>query len=717
MVDNPFPIIAFLQTGSLFLGKYEIIEPPVLLQNVSSNYKRKYKHAILNVKPMLEEAGRLTFELIALTGMQGDRSFRQNYFREIVLKNKLSKDQVDEFGELPGGILYKKIIGLQKGQFSLESYLQQRQKRTSKFFNNKKGSKLVCISEREAIDLGMRLLQELETLHNFNVLHSNIHPSSVYLRENDISQLAFIDLELAIWEQMQILNTESTYFQQLPEDKYDIAFRDARYLSPEHIELAEEYRRSSRIPKQDITQQCDLYSIAAIMFRAITGLPPAQFSYETEDHPALTQTRNMLSDWEIPSAFKNLCISNGMCNFLIRGLAKSTSIRHKSIADFRKDLVKLKEDLNNLPEILLQGLEHVETTADSMFEDHYILDLRDKNLTDFSLEYLNKFILESRVPNLRIFGGCLPLSALKENRIQILDLSNQKIFAEDSRILAYFLSVNSSLKVIDLSKNPLAYRAKQYKDNEPTDIKNAALEIGVEELINALSQHSNLIEIRLAYVEIGQNLSEKLSNSIKLNTHLELIDLSYCNMGAIGSRSISRLCISLINLAYLNFSGNNIGDEGAINMAKVLEVHTSLKELYLDSNNITNAGAEALAQVLTNNFILQKLSILDNHIDTKENDLLVQSVAFNSHYLKLKASNERYGEYAHNLIGESIKRWVLQNKHVIEKLKARLSKFEDELDSKLADILIDSQGNLNLRPIPLKYTYNPGEGTVYFESK
>lgn len=666
---------------------------------------------------MLEETGRLTFELIALTGMHGDRSFRQNYFREIVLKNKLSKDQVDEFGELPGGILYKKILSLEAGQLSLETYLKNRQKQTQKFFSNKKGSKLVCISEREAIDLGMRLLQELETLHTAQVLHSNIHTSSVYLQENDINQLAFIDLELAIWEQMQILNTESTYFQQLPEDKYDITFRDARYLSPEHIELAEEYRRTSRIPKQDITQQCDLYSIAAIMFRSITGVPPAQFSYETEDHSSLSSTRSMLADWEIPQAFHNLCISNGMCNLLIKSLAKNTSIRHKSISEFRTDLVDLKEDLNNLPEILLQGLEHVEAAIESMFEDHYILDLRERDLTDFTLEYLNKFILESRVPNIRIFGGCLPLSALKENRIQILDLSNQRIFAEDVRVLAFFLTVNSSLKVIDLSKNPLTYRAKLFKENDTGGNKNAVLDIGLIELLKAISNQSGLIEIRLAYVEIGPQLAEKLCHSIKLNSGLELIDLSYCNLGPAGSRAVSKLCNQLLNLTYLNFSGNDISDEGAFNMATVLEVHQNLKELYLDRNCITNAGAESMAQVLTHNFILQKLSIMDNLIDNKENDLLVQSVAFNSQYLKLKASNERYGEYAHNLIGESIKRWVLQNKHVIEKLKARLSKFEDELDSKLADILIDSQGNLNLKPIPLKYTYNPGEGTVYFDSK
>jgi hypothetical protein len=106
VVDNPFPILQYLQTNELFLGKYEIIEAPQLIEEISSYYKRQYKHALLDVKPMLGK-GKLCFELIYLNGVQGDDSFRQNFFREIVLKNKLTKQQVTEFGELPGGILYK----------------------------------------------------------------------------------------------------------------------------------------------------------------------------------------------------------------------------------------------------------------------------------------------------------------------------------------------------------------------------------------------------------------------------------------------------------------------------------------------------------------------------------------------------------------------------------------------------------------------------------
>ena len=199
LIDNPFPVIVFLQPGNLFLGKYEIIELPDLITDISSIYKRKYKHALLNVKAMIGEENKLTFELIYLTGLYGDKSFRQNYFREIVLKKKLSKEEWDEFGELPGGILYKLINELEALQMTIAEYFEIKKKDVLERFPYKpEKHNIICMNEQETIQLGLRLLNELEVLHNIHVIHSNINPSSVYLLDQDIHRLNFLDLELAI---------------------------------------------------------------------------------------------------------------------------------------------------------------------------------------------------------------------------------------------------------------------------------------------------------------------------------------------------------------------------------------------------------------------------------------------------------------------------------------------------------------------------------------
>jgi len=71
---------------------------------------------------------------------------------------------------------------------------------------------IICMTELDAISLGLKLLDELEILHNMKVIHSAINPSSVYLRGGDIAHPAFLDLELAIWDPKTILEYESEYF-------------------------------------------------------------------------------------------------------------------------------------------------------------------------------------------------------------------------------------------------------------------------------------------------------------------------------------------------------------------------------------------------------------------------------------------------------------------------------------------------------------------------
>ena len=166
LVDNPFPVLPFLQKGNLFLGKYEIVEEPAVIDSISSYYKRRYKHALLDAKQMLGNE-KLSFELIYLSGLKGDHSFRQNFFREIVLKNKLRKEQVTEFGELPGGILYKVITEVEATPMTLKEYLEDKTETTTKSYPpNFKRRRLYCMSEMEVIELGLQLLEQLETLHN-----------------------------------------------------------------------------------------------------------------------------------------------------------------------------------------------------------------------------------------------------------------------------------------------------------------------------------------------------------------------------------------------------------------------------------------------------------------------------------------------------------------------------------------------------------------------
>jgi serine/threonine protein kinase len=704
IIENPFPVISYLQKGNLFLGKYEIIDLPELIKDISSIYKQKYKHALLNVKPMLHNTGNNTFELIYVTGIQGDKNFRQNYFREIVLKNKINSEAITEFGELPGGLLYKRISVIEIAQMTLKEFFQLRSldSTTSRW-------KKPYMPEKLVIKFGLDLLIELEKLHKIGVIHSNINPTSVYLLEGSIERLGFLDLELAIWDPIEILGSQSPYFHQLPEDKYDTTFRDEDFLSPEHKELAEEYRKTSKIPKQNITQEGDIYSIGALLFMAITGKSPKDFSINTIHHPDHNSHRELLIEWECPEEFKDLMISNGIISFFIKILATNTSKRFKNIQEVRDELIDINKLLDSVPVELMKGLEHA-PSAPELFNEDYTCDLRDYEINDFTLEYLIKFIYDSRIPNLRIFGGSLPLYALKHNKISILDLSNQKLYSEELRILTLYIEKNSSLKVINLSNNPLNTRHDSKKNGHSVLYTS-------EKFIEALNKHSMLTEFRISKVELGPKLSKKMCEALANNLELEIIDLGYCNIQAVGAAEVCSVCKRLNNLTCLSLNGNDLGDEGASSISELITSNHKIVELDISSNNISKTGAEAIGASLISNFAIQILNINDNLIEPSENECISQNVKFNTYFTSLKSKNEKFKEYGYNLIAESIKKWVNSHKFVTEKLKLKLLTPSDEIDQKLCEILLDSQGNLNLKPIPMKYIYNPGEGTVHFENK
>ena len=70
----------------------------------------------------------------------------------------------------------------------------------------------MCLTETDTIELGLLLLDQLEILRNIKVQHSNINPSSVYLQDGQPNMPRFLDLELAIWEPIELMEVDCVYF-------------------------------------------------------------------------------------------------------------------------------------------------------------------------------------------------------------------------------------------------------------------------------------------------------------------------------------------------------------------------------------------------------------------------------------------------------------------------------------------------------------------------
>lgn len=52
-----------------------------------------------------------------------------------------------------------------------------------------------------------------------------------------------------------------------------------------------------------------------------------------------------------------------------------------------------------------------------------------------------------------------------------------------------------------------------------------------------------------------------------------------------------------------------------------------------------------------------------------------------------------------------------------DKLQERLRWPKDDLDNKIAEVMFDSKGRMELKQVPTKYDYSSGDGKIDFSKK
>ena len=93
-------------------------------------------------------------------------------------------------------------------------------------------SKQTFISEVEAIDITLKLIELIQTLHSLNIIHTNFNPSEIYLKEKSLDKMFFMNLYYCSWE---TLNTLGIFLQEDGDNLslYNMDVRNKFYLSPE----------------------------------------------------------------------------------------------------------------------------------------------------------------------------------------------------------------------------------------------------------------------------------------------------------------------------------------------------------------------------------------------------------------------------------------------------------------------------------------------------
>ena len=181
-------------------------------------------------------------------------------------------------------------------------------------------------------------------------------------------------------------------------------------------------------------------------------------------------------------------------------------------------------------------------------------------------------------------GNGAESSGIVNTTLEHVDLSNCRIGPVGAKHLAQALCVNSSVKTLDLSCNPL--------DDE-----------GAKALADML----------------GGNGAE---SSGTVNTTLEHVDLSNCRIGPVGAQHLAQaLCVNT-SVKTLKLSSNLLGDEVAKALAEMLggngaesngTVNTTLEHVELIWCSIGRVGAQHLAQALCVNTSVKTLKFLEQN--------------------------------------------------------------------------------------------------------
>jgi hypothetical protein len=77
----------------------------------------------------------------------------------------------------------------------------------------------------------------------------------------------------------------------------------------------------------------------------------------------------------------------------------------------------------------------------------------------------------------------------------------------------------------------------------------------------------------------------------------------------------------------------------------------------------------------------------------------------------MKTSNNKFEGFAAYIIAESLKKWGSDESFIAAKLQERLQYPKDDLDRKIAEIMIDPKTKkIDLKKVPTKYDYTSGDG-------
>lgn len=116
---------------------------------------------------------------------------------------------VVSFGQLTNNLIYREVEEI--WGITLEEYIQKQFSFLKDKYSapsDERQSKLTVFSEVQAIDLILKVIDLTSMLHDQKLVHTNLCPREIFLREGDINKMCFLNLYHTSWSPKQVLGID-----------------------------------------------------------------------------------------------------------------------------------------------------------------------------------------------------------------------------------------------------------------------------------------------------------------------------------------------------------------------------------------------------------------------------------------------------------------------------------------------------------------------------
>eukprot|EP01132_Coremiostelium_polycephalum_P009309 gene9309-11411_t len=373
---------------------------------------------------------------------------------------------------------------------------------------------------------------------------------------------------------------------------------------------------------------------------------------------------------------KNLLASSHSCSFSSASSSSVISLTSSAAAvDDEEEFFKSSPLINlNLGGINF-GKRGLKTFLNILLrnQDLTSLDLSSNQLSESNGTLLGDFIRRNQsiqilnISNNDFYEKTVDIAeSLQSNQsITDLSLSNSKASNLIGKVLARSLSINRTLKKLNLSHTKLGYS-------------------GVLDLCHGLKENHIVLEsLNLDDTDLGEKGSIAIGDALRTNSTLTCLHLNFNSIERFGARSIGRSLKSNQTLRILHLGYNQIGVKGLKSISKALRINRSLVDLSIKNNLIPEKGGILLTESLKINQKLEILNLRGNFLGAK-GGIAISKLLLQNHVITSI-------DLSHNHL----------NKEIVHKIYQSLKKNQSITTVNLSQNEDPSDGSSQLSPPPL----------------